>query len=62
MGQNASPPALRGLELLIEHPKWSTITFEKSDFGPMFDAFLVTKWPIFKAFGTLEGTKWLKLD
>ena len=30
-------------------------------FDPFFHVFLVTKWPIFKAFATLEGPKWLKL-
>ena len=28
----------------------SSITFGKTRFGPIFDPFLVPKWPIFKAF------------
>ena len=35
---------------LFEHPEWSTITFGKTRFSPIFDPFLVPKRPIFKAF------------
>ena len=41
----------------FDHPKWSKINFGKAHFGHIFDAFLVPKRPIFKAFGTLEGPK-----
>ena len=35
---------------LFEHPEWSWITFGKTRFSPIFDAFLGPKRPIFKAF------------
>ena len=39
-----------GSKHLFEHPKWSGITFGKTCFRPIFDPFLVPKWPIYKAF------------
>ena len=39
-------------------PKGPRLFFEKHIFDPFFDAgFLVTKWPIFKAFWDLRGAK-----
>ena len=35
---------------LFEHPEWSWITFGKTRFSPIFDAYLGPKRPIFKAF------------
>ena len=35
---------------LFEHPEWSGITFGKTRFSPIFDAYLGPKRPIFKAF------------
>ena len=40
-----------------EHPKWSKILFGKRKMFPIFDRILSTNWPIFNAFGDLEGAK-----
>ena len=42
---------------LFVHPKWSTITFGNLRFGPIFDPFLVPKWPIFKTFWQFRRAK-----
>ena len=46
-----------GAVVPLEHSKCSKIIFEKTHFGPIFAAFMVTKWLIFKAYGTPEGPK-----
>ena len=44
-----------GSKDLLEHHKWSRITFGKKHFRPIFDPVLVLKRPIFKAFW---GSPW----
>ena len=34
---------------------WHGTSFGKTHFGPLFVAFLVPKWPIFRPVWTLEG-------
>ena len=42
---------------LFVHPKWSTITFGKTRFGPIFGPCLVLKQPIFKALRDFRRAK-----
>ena len=52
-----------GLKWVKKGSKWALLSRLRTPNGrkhfcdPIFDAFVVTKWAIFKAFGTLEGPK-----
>ena len=41
----------------LRTPNGPKFFLERHIYDPMFNAFVVTKWAIFKAFGTLEGPK-----
>ena len=58
MGQNALARGAKWAKKhLFVHPKLSSITFGKMRFRPIFDPFLVPKWPICKAFGRFPWAK-----
>ena len=53
--------AQKGLKMSCIHPfghhNWTRIIFGKSWFQPVFEPFVVPKWPIFKALSALRGAE-----
>ena len=53
--------AQKGLKMSCIHPfghhNWNRIIFGKLQFWPIFEPFVVPKWPIFKALSALRGAK-----